>query len=216
MNISTMQTFDHLSTIYNKFIVLLIFFKNIVMLIISILSQLFCDILTVLDRKRIILDRIENEPYLERYYVFLKDRPDWFPFNIFIHKFLKSDPDDFHDHPWGFATLILAGGYWENIIVNEGTSDQKTQTIWRPPGYFHVVSAEYQHRVEVDPDKPCWTLFIPFKRVREWGFFVSEDKTSAMKKQSELLPTKTQPETVWMSADDYLEMRRKDSQNKKK
>ena len=64
------------------------------------------------DRKRIIMDRVDHEPYLERYYIFLKER-NWFPFNIFIHKFLKSDPDDVHDHPWNYASLILKGGYWE-------------------------------------------------------------------------------------------------------
>jgi hypothetical protein len=58
------------------------------------------------------MDRVNGEPYLERYYVFLKDRKR-FPFNIFVHKFLKSDPDDVHDHPWPYATLILKGGYWE-------------------------------------------------------------------------------------------------------
>jgi hypothetical protein len=57
-------------------------------------------------RKRIVMDRVNNEPYLERYYVFLKDREN-FPFNIFLHKFLKSDPDDVHDHPWNYRTLIL-------------------------------------------------------------------------------------------------------------
>ena len=31
--------------------------------------------------------------------IYFKDRKD-FPFNIFLHKFLKSDPDDLHDHPW--------------------------------------------------------------------------------------------------------------------
>ena len=64
-------------------------------------------------RKRIVYDRIDNEPYLERYYLFLKDRGEHFPFNIFLHKFLKSDIDDLHDHPWPYATLILRGGYWE-------------------------------------------------------------------------------------------------------
>jgi len=38
-----------------------------------------------LGRKRIITDRLNNEPYLERYYLFLKERK-WFPFNIFLHK----------------------------------------------------------------------------------------------------------------------------------
>jgi hypothetical protein len=36
-----------------------------------------------------------------------------FPFNIFLHRFLKSDPDDVHDHPWPYATLIIKGGYYE-------------------------------------------------------------------------------------------------------
>ena len=66
------------------------------------------------DRKRIVMDRVNNEPYLERYYLFLKDRKR-FPFNVFLHKFLKSDPDDVHDHPWPYFTLILRGGYWEWI-----------------------------------------------------------------------------------------------------
>ena len=61
-----------------------------------------------LGRRRIIMDRVNDEPYLERYYIFMKDRSEQFPFNIFIHKFLKSDPDDLHDHPWGFFTFIIA------------------------------------------------------------------------------------------------------------
>jgi hypothetical protein len=60
------------------------------------------------NRHRVIMDRVNGEPYLERYYVFLKDR-DRFPFNIFVHKFLKSDPDDVHDHPWPYFTIILKG-----------------------------------------------------------------------------------------------------------
>ena len=59
-------------------------------------------VMKVTNRKRIIMDRVNNEPYLERYYIFFKDRPEYFPFNIFIHKFLKSDPDEINDHPWGF------------------------------------------------------------------------------------------------------------------
>ena len=43
-----------------------------------------------LGRYRVILDRENHEPYLERYYLFLKDRKH-FPFNIFLHKFLKGD-----------------------------------------------------------------------------------------------------------------------------
>ncbi len=35
-----------------------------------------------LGRKRIVMDRVENEPYLERYYLFLRER-NRFPFNVF-------------------------------------------------------------------------------------------------------------------------------------
>ena len=68
--------------------------------------KLILKALDKLGRKRIVMDRLNNEPYLERYYIFLKDRK-WFPFNVFLHKFLKSDPDDLHDHHWPYATLIL-------------------------------------------------------------------------------------------------------------
>ena len=66
----------------------------------------------MLGRYRIIKDRVDDEIYLERYYLFLKDRKT-FPFNVFLHRFHKSDPDDLHDHPWNYRTLILKGGYWE-------------------------------------------------------------------------------------------------------
>ena len=118
-----------------------------------------------LGRHRIIKDRINEEPYLERYYLFIKDRKK-FPFNIFLHKFLKSDPDDMHDHPWGFFTLILWGGYWEY------TPNGK---FWRAPGYWNKVDATWIHRVELDNETPCWTLFIPFQNNRIWGFYKNEE-----------------------------------------
>jgi hypothetical protein len=70
---------------------------------------MFLRLLDKIGRKRIVMDRVSDQPYLERYYLFLKDRKK-FPFNVFLHKFLKSDPDDVHDHPWPYATLILKGG----------------------------------------------------------------------------------------------------------
>ena len=70
-------------------------------------------------RKRIIYDRKNNkEPYLIRYYILFVNRDDTYPFNIFIHKFIKSDLDDIHDHPWGYFTYILKGGYTQ-YFVNE-------------------------------------------------------------------------------------------------
>ena len=123
-------------------------------------------------RYRVIMDRLDGEPYLERYYVFLRDRAD-FPFNIFVHKFLKSDPDDVHDHPWPFATVILRGGYWE-WRPQFDAQGKKTGEIakWCGPGSFRTAQATTYHRIELDPDITCWTLFMPGAKQRDWGFLV--------------------------------------------
>jgi hypothetical protein len=123
-------------------------------------------------RKRVVMDRINNEPYLERYYLFLKDRKR-FPFNIFLHKFLKSDPDDVHDHPWPYTTLILKGGYyeWTPVFDREGNKIAET-CAWRGPGHFRTCSASSYHRIELDPSVTAWTLFMPGPQKREWGFLV--------------------------------------------
>jgi hypothetical protein len=125
-----------------------------------------------LGRKRIVLDRVENEPYLERYYLFLRER-ERFPFNVFLHKFLKSDPDDVHDHPWPYATVILKGGYWE-WIPHFDTVGRKTgeYQVWRGPGHFRISKANSFHRIELDPDITAWTLFMPGRKCRDWGFMV--------------------------------------------
>ena len=125
-----------------------------------------------LGRKRIVMDRVENAPYLERYYLFLRER-ERFPFNVFLHKFLKSDPDDVHDHPWPYATLILKGGYWE-WIPHFDTVGRKTgeYQVWRGPGHFRISKANSFHRIELDPDITAWTLFMPGPKQRDWGFLV--------------------------------------------
>jgi hypothetical protein len=132
----------------------------------------FLNFLERVGRKRIVMDRQNDEPYLERYYLFLKDRKR-FPFNVFLHKFLKSDPDDVHDHPWPYATLILKGGYyeWTPVFDSKGKMIAETCT-WRGAGHFRTSSANSYHRIELDPNVTAWTLFMPGPQKREWGFLV--------------------------------------------
>ena len=123
-------------------------------------------------RKRIVMDRVNNQPYLERYYVFLKDRTR-FPFNVFLHKFLKSDPDDVHDHPWPYATLILRGGYHEWVPLFDVNGKKIGETCqWYGAGSFRISRATSYHRIELDPSVDCWTLFMPGIKQRDWGFLV--------------------------------------------
>jgi hypothetical protein len=139
----------------------------------TFLSKFLLNTLDRLGRKRIVTDRQDNEPYLERYYVFLRDRKR-FPFNVFLHKFLKSDPDDVHDHPWPYATLILKGGYYEWV---PGFNDDGVKTCevrhWRGPGHFRLCSANSYHRIELKEGIDCWTMFMPGPQRREWGFLVN-------------------------------------------
>jgi hypothetical protein len=127
-------------------------------------------LLDKLGRKRIVMDRVNDEPYLERYYLFLKERAK-FPFNIFLHKFLKSDPDDLHDHPWPYATLILKGGYYEWIPLfdSKGTIIGETRH-WRGPGHFRICRSNSYHRIELKEGVTAWTLFMPGPKQRDWGF----------------------------------------------
>jgi hypothetical protein len=121
-------------------------------------------------RRRIVMDRQSNEPYLERYYLFLKERK-LFPFNVFLHKFLRSDPDDVHDHPWSYFTLILKGGYYEWLPQFNSAGEKIGELqVWRGPGHFRICRAASYHRIELDPSVTCWTLFVPGPQTREWGF----------------------------------------------
>jgi len=144
-------------------------------MIIQRLKNKFLAYLESKDRKVTILDRVSAEPYLERYYIFLKDRQR-FPFNIFLHKFLKGDPDHVHDHPWPYATLILKGGYWEYKpvfnILGEQIGEEK---YWRSPGHLRFSPATSFHRIELEPGVECWTLFMPGPQRRPWGFLVKNE-----------------------------------------
>jgi hypothetical protein len=136
----------------------------------SVIFRWFDQIMTKLGRKTLILDRSSSDPYLTRYYVFLKDRRR-FPFNVFIHKFHKSDETTPHDHPWPYATLILSGGYWEWIPqFNPDGSLSCEVRKWRGPGHFRTCSAESYHRIDLEPGVTPWTLFMPGPQRRIWGF----------------------------------------------
>ena len=137
---------------------------------------MFLKLLDKIGRKRTIFDRDGKIPYLDRYYVFLKDR-NRFPFNITLHKVMVSDEPVLHDHPWGYATLILKGGYWEHIpLRNETTGGVVGSTrVWRGPGHFRIRSADDLHWLELEKDEagneiPCWSLFFMGKKKKEWGF----------------------------------------------
>ena len=125
--------------------------------------RLFHSLMNKLDRYRLIPDRLTGADYMHRYYLFLKDRTK-FPFNVTLHKIVKSDEPFLHDHPWPYMTIILKGGYWENT--------PKGRT-WKGPGSVIRRGAQDFHWLELDNEKPVTTLFFMGPQKREWGFLNS-------------------------------------------
>lgn len=99
-----------------------------------------------------------GDPYLERYYVF--SLRGW---NVYIHRFLASDPDrGLHDHPWeNSISLVLSGGYRELRTYS--------YRILRP-GYLNRIRGHDFHRILLDPGREAWTLFLHGPRTKGWGF----------------------------------------------
>lgn len=81
-----------------------------------------------------------------------------------LHKFIASDKDCMHDHPWAFVSVMLWGSYIEE-------TDAGQKTISSPAVMYR--RAEHKHRI-LYTGKTCWTLVLTFRRVREWGFFTKE------------------------------------------
>lgn len=139
--------------------------------------SVFHKVMNKLGRYRLIPDRATGEDYMHRYYIFLKDRK-WFPFNVTLHKIVRSDDPIMHDHPWGYMTIVLKGGYWEHTpIFNKDGSMLTEFQVWRGPGSIIKRSAGEYHWLELDENVgPATTLFFMGRQQREWGFLVQTKK----------------------------------------
>lgn len=94
--------------------------------------------------------------YLDRWFIIPRN-PDA---NIYLHRFLASDPDVLHDHPWNSTSIILEGSYIEVTPVGE---------FLREPGSVSTRKATDAHRIIV-PGAPVLSLFFTGPKVRSWGF----------------------------------------------
>ncbi|MEM9450312.1 MAG: hypothetical protein AAGA75_17495 [Cyanobacteria bacterium P01_E01_bin.6] len=106
-----------------------------------------------------------NAPYLLRWY--LIPRNPWF--NIYLHKFLRSDNDVPHDHPWNSVSVALWGKAIEQIFI-EDAIDVKVKYIRAGD----IVGRSALHRHQMIIFKPFWTLFITGPVTREWGFWCGD------------------------------------------
>lgn len=94
-----------------------------------------------------------------------------------LHNIRRPDADpDMHDHPWNFVSLIIRGGYTEEVpVVNTGAylAAPHVQCLDYRAGAVNVRLATDAHRiVDVLPD--TWTLVISGTKLRSWGFWTRD------------------------------------------
>ena len=121
-----------------------------------------------------ISDQITGELYLVRYMLFKNPL-----FCVYIHRFMKSDPDVHHNHPWGFFTYIVTKGYTEERTIfddNDGEFDIVLNK--RLPGSIAYRKASDMHRVILDRQyqrneehlAPLTVCLIGPRKKHSWGF----------------------------------------------
>lgn len=126
----------------------------------------------------------EEDVYLIRYYI-VRSRF----FNIFIHRFLRSDHDDLHDHPWNFCTYVVQGAYTEkrwnektktvestrrcNFTDNKFGEDNQNTFVFRKATDQHQVLVDASRTLSERKSAPL-TICITGPVIRDWGFIKIE------------------------------------------
>lgn len=114
---------------------------------------------------RITLRRADGTLYLDRRGFECK----WF--GIYIHRIGSGDPGVHpHNHPWWFASLVLRGGYQEDVYdVKNGTVDTCTRR-WRLRWSLRSIRKDQAHHI-LWADPNTITLVMRGRRFRQWGFY---------------------------------------------
>lgn len=108
--------------------------------------------------------------------IFYRDsdrKPFYFPVNIFLHIFWRSDHDRaLHDHPWPSVSFKLWGNmeevYWEPLHSRSyfGVT-RRRKVLWFLPVFRPAL---WRHRI-VLKSKFSVTLFCVGFKQRTWGFW---------------------------------------------
>lgn len=94
-------------------------------------------------------------------------------FGIYLHKITMPDKDrDLHDHPWSFLSVVLRGGYDEQL----GADPVIGYTLVRTRSWLSVAfrRATDAHRIMRLHRTPTWTFVLVGRRRRSWGFYTPQ------------------------------------------
>lgn len=108
-----------------------------------------------------------GKPYLDRLRVVQTPL-----FGVYLHRIHGPDRDRGpHDHPWWFASLVLSGGYSEEVFDRPAVPD-----IWRGRERrrwsLRTLRRCQAHRI-TRVDGVLWTLVVTGRRHDSWRFWIS-------------------------------------------
>jgi len=105
----------------------------------------------------------DGDIYLTRFHLFQTPLC-----SVMIHWINLPDPQpDLHDHPNDFISLVVRGGYVEEIPDPKDVG----AILIRRIRYINFVQAKNRHRI-LDVKKPTVTLVLANRVKRNWGFWV--------------------------------------------
>lgn len=103
---------------------------------------------------------------------------------FYLHHIAGADPGmDLHDHPWAFVTIILSGGYTEQVAETRLASELAKIADQFPvtcsPGTprswhrfsVHRMPLTVAHRISATR-RGTWTLVLRGPTRRPWGFYM--------------------------------------------
>lgn len=93
-------------------------------------------------------------------------------FGVYVHFIYREDLDPVpHDHPWQFWSLILRGGYTEELHLDPRDRDGKVLIANGIPRWtWHHFPLERAHRIVYVLPRTV-TLCIVGRKRRVWGFY---------------------------------------------
>ena len=100
--------------------------------------------------------------YLRRYFLTPKGEEP----RVWLHHFTAPDGEDPHDHPWRFSSLVLSGGFTEEIKVAGAFVK-----LHHPVGVAYDRQARDIHRIADLTVGEAWTLLVVGPYERSWFFY---------------------------------------------
>jgi len=107
------------------------------------------------------------------------------PFDAVLHHFTDSDKGLPHDHPFGFHSKILFGGYTEMVYHLNPDGTWNSEMFVRRPHDSFFVAATHIHEIIVLPWGDCYTLVQPQEKTRESRFWNFDNDQAASRAWNE-------------------------------